>query len=93
MSAPDDGPVTQSRDTSPEIEALQVARWRAMEPWEKIALVSDLQRAGDNAAIVGILLRHPAATTAEVRLRLAALKYGRNFMTRYFDWDPDVHGW
>ncbi len=89
----DDGPVTQSPDTSPEIEAMLVARWRAMEPWQKISVVSDLQRAGDEAAIVGILQRHPFAGPAEVRLRLAALKHGREFAVRYFGWDPDVRGW
>jgi len=93
LSGADDGPVTQSPDTSPEIEAMQVARWRAMEPWEKIALVASLQRLADGAAICGILDRHPAADATEVRLRLAALRYGRDFVSEHLGWDPDLHGW
>ena len=88
-----DGPVTQSPDTSPEAEALLVARWRAMEPWQRIAIVCDLQRAADEAAIVGILERHPAAAAGEIGLRLAALKHGRDFAVKFLGWDPQVHGW
>jgi hypothetical protein len=93
VSGGDDGPVTQSPDTSLEIEALQIARWRAMEPWEKIALSLQLQRIADDAAIVGILSRHPGADEREVRLRLFALHHGRDLALEVFDWDPDVRGW
>ena len=89
----DDGPVTQSPDTSPEIEALQIAAWRKMEPWQKIALVASLQRLADGAAVAGILQRHPAAGPEEIRLRLAALRYGREFVSVHLGWDPQVHGW
>ena len=89
----DDGPVTQSPDTSPEIEALQIAAWRAMEPWQKIAIVRGLQRLADGAAVAGILERHPGADAREVRLRLAALRYGPDFTRQLLDWDPAVHGW
>ena len=89
----DDGPVTQSPDTSPEIEALQVARWRAMEPWEKIAIVRSLNRLVDGAAVAGIRERHPEADAREVRMRLAALRYGRDFTADVLGWDPDVQGW
>jgi hypothetical protein len=88
-----DGPVTQSPDTSPEIEARMVALWRAMEPWQKFALVSSLQRMADGATIIGILDRHPHADEAELRLRLAALRYGAEFTREHLDWDPDVRGW
>ena len=93
LSGADDGPVTQSPDTSPEIEAMQLARWRAMEPWEKIALAADLQRFADGMAVVGILTRHPGAGAAEVRLRLLALHHGGDFMRTHFGWDPDERGW
>jgi hypothetical protein len=42
---------------------------------------------------VGIRERHPTASERELRLRLAALKYGRDLMVRACGWDPDVEGW
>jgi len=88
-----DARVTQSRDTSPEAEAMLLSLWRAMEPWQKFALVSSLQRMADGAAIIGILDRHPGAEDDELRRRLAALRYGRDFSAEHLGWDPDVHGW
>ncbi|MBM3984774.1 MAG: hypothetical protein FJ296_03645 [Planctomycetes bacterium] len=92
MSDAVDGPVTQSPDTSPEVEALLVVRWRAMEPWEKVTLACELQRAADAAAVAGILDRHPSAGRDEVRLRLAALKHGAEFARESLHWDPDARG-
>ena len=88
-----DGYVTQSPDTSREVETRLVERWRALTPAERLAMMSDLQRSTDLFAVSGIQLRHPAATEREVRLRLAALKYGREFVLQQFGWDPDQHGW
>ncbi len=43
--------------------------------------------------MAGIRLRHPQAPEQEVRMRLAALKYGRDFAVAYLGWDPEQHGW
>jgi hypothetical protein len=88
-----EGPVTQSADTSPEIEARLLALWRVMEPWQKFALLDSLQRMADGATIVGLLDRHPGAGDDELRLRLAALRYGADFTREHLQWDPDAHGW
>jgi hypothetical protein len=93
VSEDGDAPVTQSRDTSPEIEAMQVARWRAMEPWEKVALVSEMHRFADALGRTGIVHRHPHGSTDELRLRLAALRLGRELMVEHYDWNPDERGW
>lgn len=93
VSGEGDAPVTQSPDTSPEAEAMIVSLWRAMEPWQKFAMVRSLQRMADSAAIVGLLERHPRADDQELRCRLAALRYGREFTSEHLGWDPEIHGW
>jgi hypothetical protein len=64
-------------DTSREIERLQVARWRQMTALEKTRAVSEISRAVQELSLAGIRQRHPEASEAECRLRLAALKLGR----------------
>ena len=93
VSGGGDAPVTQSPDTSPEIEAKLLSLWRAMEPWQKFALLSSLQRMADGATVVGILQRHPDADDDEIRRRLFALRYGRELALEYFGWDVDSRGW
>ncbi len=67
--------------------------YRRLEVHEKVAIMMDLARLADDAALVGIRERHPAASEREQRLRLAALKYGRDLMVKAFGWDPLVEGW
>ena len=89
----DDGPVTQSPDTSPEIETLVIASARGMTPAQKWRQVCGLTAAGENLALVGIDRRYPAASDDERRLRLAALKYDRDFVRAALGWDPHLQGW
>ena len=88
-----DGYQTQSPDTSREIARLLFEHYARLEAWEKIRIIEDLNRTADEAAMVGIRERHPDATEREVKLRLAALKYGRDLMMQAFGWDPEVEGW
>jgi len=64
-----------------------------MSPWEKARCVSELSRACEDLARVGILLRHPDATEEEMRLRLASLTLDRETMVRVFSWDPEEKGY
>ena len=82
----DDGPVTQSPDTSPEIEALLVQGCRALSPAQKWHQVCEQIAADDAHALAGLRLRHPQASQQELRLRLAALKYDRELMLAAFAW-------
>ncbi len=82
-----------SADTSPEAEAILVEHYRRLEVHEKVAIMMDLARLADDAALVGIRERYPQASQREQRLRLAALKYGRDLMVSAFGWDPLVEGW
>jgi len=84
---------TQSPDTSREAEEFQLEGYRRMEPWQKLAIIDDLNRTVETLARAGIRERHPEATEEQVRLRLAALRYGREFTIEWFGWDPDVEGW
>jgi hypothetical protein len=84
---------TQSRDTSAEIEARQIAVWRSMSAAEKLALVSELTAAAEELARAGIRARHPDADEREIALRLAALRLDRETMVRLFGWDPVQRGY
>ena len=84
---------TQSPDTSREVEELLVDRWRAMTPTEKLWLLDDLQQTASLAARAGIRTRNPRADEDEIQLRLAALRYDREFMIEVFGWDPRLHGY
>jgi hypothetical protein len=68
--------VPLSLDTSPEIERLQIDRWRQMSPAEKAAIVSGLTGAVYDLARAGIRQRHPDASPHEQFLRLALLTLG-----------------
>jgi len=73
-----------SDDTSPEIEAAQVRRWRAMPSIEKARLIVGLCQAADALALAGIRYRYPEASPRECFLRLAMLKLGRDLACRAY---------
>lgn len=83
----------QSRDTSIEAERLQVEAIRRMPVAERGERFRSLCRAAESLAIEGIRRRHPNAPEHEIRMRLAALRYGEETMIRVFGWDPSVRGW
>jgi hypothetical protein len=65
-----------SLDTSPDIERMQIERWRRMSPAEKAAIVSGLTRSVHELALAGIRQRYPDASPREQFLRLALLTLG-----------------
>lgn len=65
-----------STDTSPEIERLQIERWRLMSPAEKAAIVSGLTKTVYALALAGVRQRHPQALPREQFLRLAIVMLG-----------------
>ena len=82
-----------SADTSLAAEAVLIEHYRGLEVHERIAIALDLTRMADEIALEGIRERHPGAPEREQRLRLAALKYGRELVLKAFGWDPQVEGW
>jgi hypothetical protein len=73
-----------SDDTSVEAERIQVERWRQMSCVEKVRAVSELSRAAQELALVGIRLRHPGASERECFLHLAVLKLGLDLACRVY---------
>ena len=77
-------PVSLSLDTSPEIERLQIERWRQMSPAQKAAIVSGLTQAVYDLALAGIRIRHPDASSRERFLRLAVIILGPDLARRAY---------
>ena len=73
-----------ARDTAGDVEALQIDRWRAMTPVEKLALVSSLSNAVNELAKAGIKQRYPDASDRERFLRLALLRLGPDLARRAY---------
>jgi hypothetical protein len=84
---------TQSPDTSRKVESILIEAYRRMSTWEKVRRVTEMTRACEQLARIGIQARHPEATGREVYLRLAALKLDRETMVRAFGWDPEQEGY
>jgi len=82
-----------SADTRPETVRVLLEGYRRMTPAEKVARVIDLSRATGQLAAARIRAQYPTATDREVRLRLAALRLGRETMVRVFGWDPECEAW
>lgn len=70
-----------------------IEHYRSLGVEGRVALVLELNRRADEAALVGIRERWPDADEREQRLRLAALKYPRELMVRAFGWDPVERGY
>jgi hypothetical protein len=73
---------TQSLDTSEAVEQRLLAGYRAMEPWEKARIVSELTNASFELAAAGLRSRRPALSDDEVRLILAARRLGPDLVRR-----------
>ena len=84
---------TQSADTSREVEEFLFDHWRSLESWQKFRLIFDQSSAAEGACLSGLRRRYPDATERELRLRLFALKYGRDLSVDVWGWDPVEHGW
>jgi hypothetical protein len=71
-------------DTSPEIERLQIERFRQMSPVEKAAIVSGLTQAVYDLAAAGVRHRHPDASPREQFLRLAIVTLGQTLAEKAY---------
>lgn len=79
--------VPLARDTSPDIEAIQIDRWRRMSPAEKAALITGLTGAAFEMARAGVRHRYPGASAREHHLRLAVVLWGEAFARQVY---PDL---
>jgi hypothetical protein len=76
-----------SLDTAPEVERLQIERWRAMSPAQKADIVTGLTQAAYELARAGVHHRHPRASAREQFLRLALDVLGTDLACRAY---PDA---
>lgn len=67
---------TQSSDTSPAAEQVQIALLRAAPVWRRLGITSDLTHTMRFLSAEGWRCRHPEATSLDVRRQMAALWYG-----------------
>ena len=77
-------------DTSPEIEHVLITMLREMPPWRKLEMVAQLNQAGRELALVGLQLRFPSASQAELRRRLAEILLGSELATRVYGPGPEA---
>jgi hypothetical protein len=87
---PPPGYVTQSEDTSYEVELRLFERWRSMPLDEKAALIARTSRDLHTLCLAGLRQRLPMASERELELRAMALKYGKELVRRTLGVDvPD----
>lgn len=80
-------------DTSPDIEALMIERYREMTPQQKLERVSDMICAVRELAMADVRRRYPRASERELKLRVASRWLDPDLMVRAFGWDPRVEGY
>jgi len=71
-----------ARDTAPAIEHRVIDGLARLKPEERLARTMALCRAASELAIAGIRLREGDLPEAELRLRLARLRYGSELVER-----------
>jgi len=86
------GYVTQSLDTSPDVDRRLFDRLHDMTEAEKLRHLDAAIHFVEEIAIAGIRSRHPSASPEQVRLRLIAQRLDRSTMIRVYGWDPDREG-
>jgi hypothetical protein len=73
-----------NQDTSPEAEEILFAYWREAPAWKKWEKMEQLNRAARMLAVSGLRRRHPDASEAELRRRLADLLLGPELALRVY---------
>ena len=84
---PANGWAILSRDTSADVERLQIEAWRRMSPLEKAGIMSQATSDALTLALSGIRQRHPGASERECFIRLAALQLGPTLVRQVY---PDA---
>jgi hypothetical protein len=80
-------------DTSPEALRFLNEGYRRMTPTQKLQRVESLNRALVLLQKARIRAQYGDIPQEEMRMRLGALRLGRETMMKVFGWDPDEKGW
>jgi len=78
-------------DTHPKMDALRTELLRTASPARKLEMLADLNAAARDLAMTGLRLRHPHASEAELRRRLADLVLGEGLARKVYGDPVDVH--
>ncbi|HZO90720.1 MAG TPA: hypothetical protein VFB38_20495 [Chthonomonadaceae bacterium] len=84
---------TQSPDTHPKIEKLQIEGYRRMSAAEKLKIVHEMTEFVTSLALSDVKQRHPEADERECRLRLASRWLDAELMKKAFGWDVKEKGY
>ena len=71
-------------DTHPKIEAYHLQLWRQAPSWRKAELLGQMYATVKQLAYQGLRQRHPAASEAELRRRLADLLLGEDLALQVY---------
>jgi hypothetical protein len=80
-------------DTSPEARDILDEGYRRMTPTQKLQRVTSLNRALVTLQRARIRAQYGDIPEEEMRMRLGALRLGRETMIKVFGWDPEEKGW
>lgn len=79
-------------DTHPQMERLQIELLRQAPPWRKAHMLGQMYQTMKQLALIGLRHRHPDASEAELRRRLADIILGSDLAARvYGPFPPDTH--
>lgn len=85
---------TQSLDSEPEVERIQVELYRRMSPRERLERVAAANRAVREMARRRLLKTYgDDLSEREIKLRLASLWLDRETMIEVYGWDPESEGY
>jgi hypothetical protein len=73
-------------DTSPEIEAIQLAFYRDATFWKKLQMMEQANQLVRTFAMIGLQERYPEATPEELRYRLVEMLYGEEMARKTFEY-------
>lgn len=80
-------------DTSPEAERILIEGYRRMTPTQKLQRVASLNWQLVVLQKARIRADYGDISDEEMRMRLGALRLGRDMMIKICGWDPDEKGW
>jgi hypothetical protein len=83
----------QSRDTSPDVDALMIERYRSMSAEDKLRMMQDMIDFTAAMQLQEIKLQHPNADERELKLRLASRWTDPKLLKAAFGWDAEVMGY
>jgi len=79
-------------DTSRDAELVLVRLAREMTPRRKLEIAASMSRTIRELALAGLRSRHPGASEAEMRRRLASLVLPQDLARAAYGADPDPRG-